>query len=177
MRAVQEPRRRAATPCSPAVLLLASLAFALGCGARSETGASAPTSPTEGGATSAEPAPTAQNEASPTSPQPEGSDAPESLGVLSQDAIRATASAHVNEIQFCYESGLARSENLAGRAVVAFTIGPDGSVTRAELAESTLGNDVVEACVVRRVQRWRFPAPDPSGSVQVRYPFVFSSRQ
>jgi TonB family protein len=97
------------------------------------------------------------------------------LGGLSREAIRTTIRANIAEVRDCYETALLRSPELRGRVNVTFVIGPDGSVTSAEVSESTLGSGLVETCIASRVRRWHFPTPDPAGSVLVTYPFVLDS--
>lgn len=77
------------------------------------------------------------------------------------------------DIQRCYERGLARDPNLAGRFMLEFTIGDDGRVTDARLAQNELGEEV-GTCIVGAVRRWRFDAPD-GGTVTVRRPYILQS--
>ena len=58
------------------------------------------------------------------------------------------------------------------RLVVGFTIGPDGRVARAVIAESTVGAEM-DACVLALVRSFAFPRPNGGGAVRVRYPFLF----
>lgn len=78
-------------------------------------------------------------------------------------------------IRFCFERQLGTQPNLEGRVNVRFVIAPDGSVSSAEVASSTLGNDVVEECVTRALTRVRFPRPQGGGEVIVTYPFTFAA--
>jgi outer membrane biosynthesis protein TonB len=48
----------------------------------------------------------------------------------------------------------------------------DGSVDGARVAQSTLGNSVVESCMVKDVTSWRFPAANGESNITV--PFVFN---
>jgi len=92
-------------------------------------------------------------------------------GQLDKDLIRRVVRAHLPEIRTCYNEGLARKPELAGKLTVDFTVGPDGHVSGSEIqAGSTVGDATVEACIQSTVLKWLFPKPD-GGSVAVSYPF------
>lgn len=94
-------------------------------------------------------------------------------GSLSRDVIRRYIRRHLNQIRYCYEQQLAREPDLAGRVAVRFIIGPDGRVTVAAVANSTLASPAAEQCIAHAVQRISFPAIDGGGVVVVTYPFSF----
>lgn len=96
-------------------------------------------------------------------------------GSLSRDVIRRVVRRHHNEIRHCYENGLQSRPDLAGRVSARFVISPSGSVTAASVANSSIGSQQVEQCIVSAVQRWSFPAPE-GGIVSVTYPFMLQSR-
>jgi len=96
-------------------------------------------------------------------------------GSLSKETIRRTIQRHLSEVRFCYEQGLGKQPELAGRVAVGFLIAPSGVVQQATLQESTLPARAVAECVVQAVRRWSFPAPEGGGYVRVVYPFSFSS--
>jgi TonB family protein len=97
------------------------------------------------------------------------------VGGLDKDTIFKVVRRHQSEIKFCYERALASDQKLAGKVTVAWTIDPTGAVSEANLAESTLDNANVEACVLERIRRWRFPEPMGGGVVAVSFPWVFSA--
>jgi TonB family protein len=103
------------------------------------------------------------------------SQAAEIRGALSKEAIRRAIHMRLNEVRFCYESGLAQDPQLAGRVAVSFLIAPSGAVQQATVKESTLTSRSVADCVAAAVRRFAFPAPDGGGYVQVTYPFSFSA--
>jgi TonB family protein len=97
-------------------------------------------------------------------------------GGLSKDAILSVVKQHQNEIKFCYEQQLLKDPQLAGKVVLDFTVGPDGRVTSANVAdESTLRGPAVGTCMTARVRRWKFPRPEGGGEVNVRFPWVFKA--
>lgn len=97
------------------------------------------------------------------------------LGGLSQEVVGRIVRRHWNEIKYCYEKELAKDPNLYGKVAVFFRIGPVGSVIASQVAETTLGNSAAESCMVEQVKKWRFPAPEGGGVVEVTYPFIFKS--
>jgi TonB family protein len=97
-----------------------------------------------------------------------------SNGFLSQEEIQGTLRRNMASIRYCYDQQVARQPTLEGRVTVRFVIAPDGGVSSAEIASSTLGDVGVETCVKRAVTRIRFPQPQ-GGSVIITYPFTFAS--
>ncbi len=93
-------------------------------------------------------------------------------GVLDKDAIRTVVRAHIHEVRDCYNAGLEKDPDLAGKIVVGFEISATGAVQRSEITESTLADAQVGACVAAAVKTWAFPAPK-GGAVDVAYPFAF----
>lgn len=94
-------------------------------------------------------------------------------GNLDKDSVQAVIRRHMAQIRYCYQRELMKRPDLGGRIEVQLTIGPDGAVSAARIAESSLGSEAVESCIQRRFERMRFPEPEGGGSVVVSYPFVF----
>ena len=94
------------------------------------------------------------------------------MGSLDKELIRRVVRQHMNEVRFCYESGLLRDADLFGRVQVSFTIGANGQVVAAAVQSSTLngGKGAVEQCIAGAARRWSFPRPE-RGIVMVTYPF------
>lgn len=95
-------------------------------------------------------------------------------GTLDKSEIRDVVRAHIEEVKACYDAGLQRDPELAGSIVVGFEIAASGAVSGASIAESTLADAEVGACIAAAVRTWKFPAPK-GGSVKVQYPFKFTS--
>jgi hypothetical protein len=93
-------------------------------------------------------------------------------GGLDRDAIAAVINRNLGQIRFCYEQGLQGTPSLAGRVAVDFTIGGNGMVKAAGVANSSLGSKIVEDCIVLRLKSWKFPLPQNGVDVKVSYPFV-----
>ena len=95
---------------------------------------------------------------------------------LDKDVIRRVVRSHINEVRHCYNQGLTRNPNLAGRVSVQFQIAGTGQVTAAvpTVSGTTLDDKGVQRCVANAVKRWKFPRASTGGISMVSYPFVFS---
>ena len=92
-------------------------------------------------------------------------------GCLDKEMVRKVIRQHLSQVRYCYEQALQRQPNLMGKVVVAFEVARDGSVGKAVVKSSTLGDSNVGECLVSRVLTWRFPAS--RSMYGVSYPFVF----
>jgi len=95
------------------------------------------------------------------------------LGALSKEAIQEVILEHVTRIRFCYERELKARPNLSGKIVVKFVIAKDGTVSSADIKESTLDLPDMESCVLDVIRQMAFPEPKGGGIVIVSYPFLF----
>ncbi len=96
------------------------------------------------------------------------------MGSLDKELIRKVIHANRGQIRYCYESQLNRFPKLNGKVAVKFIISPTGSVSTSSVAQTTVGNAELEACVAGRVRTWTFPKPKGGGVVIVTYPFIFA---
>jgi hypothetical protein len=92
---------------------------------------------------------------------------------LSAEQVRRVVMSHTGALRACYEGEAQRNPNLAGGVTVAWQIDPDGKVSTANVASTTLNNARVEGCVVRQVRTWHFPQSESSTRVDA-YPFKFA---
>ncbi len=85
----------------------------------------------------------------------------------------------------CYDSALAITPELAGKATVVFVVAADaadavdggpvrGHVISGEVSDSTMASPFFEARVLKEIVNLPFDAPAGGGSVTVSYPFVFA---
>ena len=93
-------------------------------------------------------------------------------GGLDRDQIAAVINRHLGQIIYCYEKGLQVNSKLNGRVGVKFTINPQGLVSTAGTASSSLNSPTVESCIVSKLKTWVFPKPVGGVNVKVTYPFV-----
>ena len=86
----------------------------------------------------------------------------------------------MDDFRACYEEGLKRKPNLAGKLVAKFKVERDGSVHEAGLTKSTLRDQQVESCLVGVFETMEFPAFGPpcadgeDCSVNITYPLHFA---
>ncbi|HAA53264.1 MAG TPA: hypothetical protein DCE42_00830, partial [Myxococcales bacterium] len=66
-----------------------------------------------------------------------------------------------------------KNAKLAGKIVVSWIISGSGDVQTANVTQTTMNNERVENCIIRRILRWKFPQPKGGGQVKVNYPFLF----
>lgn len=97
------------------------------------------------------------------------------LGESDEKKIRKTVGENSTGIKYCYDRELKSDASLRGKVVVEFTINTSGKVTKFKLIEeeTTLNNDTISSCILRKVKTWSFPSLDKE--VTVRFPFVFSA--
>lgn len=98
---------------------------------------------------------------------------PTVMGSLDKELIRKVIHANRGQIRFCYESQLNRFPKLDGKVAVKFVISASGAVATSSVAQTTVNNAELEACVAGRVRTWMFPKPKGGGVVVVTYPFIF----
>lgn len=97
-------------------------------------------------------------------------------GRLDASAIRDVVRSHRDQLGFCFAWQLHLHPELRGRITMDFTIGEDGSVTRAEVVDDQLGDETVLTCFRSVTRRMQFPAPE-GGEVRVRYPFILAPEE
>jgi TonB family protein len=95
------------------------------------------------------------------------------VGGLSKEVIAKIIRSHQSEIKYCYEIELQKKPSLFGKVAVLFTINASGSVSDANVSESSLDNSNTEQCMLARIRRWKFPEPQGGGLVTVNFPWIF----
>ncbi|MGA9526266.1 MAG: VIT domain-containing protein [Myxococcaceae bacterium] len=94
---------------------------------------------------------------------------------LSDEVVAKVLRRHGNEIRYCYESRLDITPTLSGKLVLVLTIDATGSAKKAEFQKgSSLSDAELQACVMGRARRWRFPAPRDGQEVLVTIPWTFA---
>ncbi len=92
---------------------------------------------------------------------------------LDPDAISRALDRYAGRLQRCYENQLEVDSEASGKAVIQFTIGKAGRVTRSRVQTRSVGGGVGE-CVVNTIRRIRFQKPK-GGTVTVQKSFVFQA--
>ena len=101
-----------------------------------------------------------------------GNGAGDTDGSLSKEQINKVVRAHLAGIKYCYEKELQHKASLAGGIDVFWIIQPDGTVSKANVKNTTMGDAAVEGCIIRQVKQWQFPKA-PAQTTVGRYPFIF----
>lgn len=96
-------------------------------------------------------------------------------GCLKPQTVRRVLSRFTNMARYCYEKELPRNPNLAGKVTAEFVVGPTGSVMQSKIQSTTLQNSNVESCLLRTVDRMKFPPCQGGGNAYVTYPWIFKS--
>ncbi len=91
----------------------------------------------------------------------------------SPESIKEVLMSHSGSIAFLYRKALRDNPALKGTITVEFTIKPNGEITNARIASSTIHDHEFEQQVLACIQTWRF-APFPnSGNTVITYPLTF----
>ena len=92
---------------------------------------------------------------------------------LSRDEVGRVIHSRISEIRYCYESSMIRKPNIEGKLVVDFTIAASGRVRSANVNKSSVRDERLNECILKRLARWEFPKPKSGVEVAVSYPFIF----
>jgi hypothetical protein len=101
-----------------------------------------------------------------------GSGGGDTDGSLSREQINKVVRAHLAGVKYCYEKELQHKTSLSGGVDMFWIIQPDGTVGRASVKGTTMGDPAVEGCILRQVKQWQFPKAAGQTTVG-RYPFIF----
>jgi hypothetical protein len=93
-------------------------------------------------------------------------------GSLSKEQINKVVRAHLAGVKYCYEKELQHKTGLSGGVDIFWVIQPDGTVSKANVKNTTLSDAAVEGCILRQVKQWQFPKA-PGQTIVGRYPFIF----
>jgi hypothetical protein len=101
-----------------------------------------------------------------------GSGGGETDGSLSKEQVYKVVKAHFAGVKYCYEKELQHKSSLSGGVDMFWVINPDGTVGKANVKKSTIGDAAVEGCILRQVKQWTFPKA-PGQTTVNPFPFVF----
>jgi hypothetical protein len=90
---------------------------------------------------------------------------------LTQDAISKVIADNTSSMTQCWTEASRKGENLAGKKLIALTIGPQGNVLDVEVRSPEFRNTVMARCVTRRIANWKFPKFNGE-PVPVEYPYL-----
>ena len=93
-------------------------------------------------------------------------------GGLTDAQLLAVVRKNAAGIEYCFDRALKHDTRAQGKMVVAITVAPGGSVSKAVMVSDSVGSAEMSGCVVSQIQGWRFPKA--SRSTTFHAPFVFS---
>ena len=86
--------------------------------------------------------------------------------VSAQNVIRS----HFSDIEACYGAVALKDPSVAGRIMVQWTLGADGTPTGVAITQDTVRSAAVTDCIKTRARAWKFPPP-AGGFGVVRFPY------
>ncbi|MEO1171800.1 MAG: AgmX/PglI C-terminal domain-containing protein [Myxococcota bacterium] len=92
---------------------------------------------------------------------------------IDQKILKSVMQQGHEKVNLCYAQALQAAPTLAGRIVAELDVTPAGAVARANIAESTLDNSSIEACVAQVVKAFVFPKDATPEPTQVTYYWRF----
>lgn len=96
---------------------------------------------------------------------------PEVGGEYDRNIVRRVVQRNLAQVTRCHEQGLSQNQGLAGRVVVTFIIGANGTVLGSSVRESNLAVPSVAQCIANAARTWQFTATQ-GNTVTVHYPFL-----
>lgn len=101
-------------------------------------------------------------------------DASADLGLRhEQQSIEEVLDLFRDDLVRCYRERRTERPGLAGTVTLRFVIDADGEVVSAEVAESSLGDDATESCMIDKIRTIDFPAPKSGQKTTWNLPFHF----
>jgi hypothetical protein len=88
-------------------------------------------------------------------------------GAGAADVQRAARNLGYWPFRQCYENGLRRNQQLAGKVSLELGVAPGGAVDRSVIVGTTLRDEISAACVAREAQGLALPSGDSEGSVRM----------
>jgi hypothetical protein len=99
-------------------------------------------------------------------------------GTHDRGAIGALLQRHNQEVQACYEAGLAVDAKLGGSLAVTIDVDPSGAVkgVATEPKAGQAGLPAVAGCVERFAKYWKLPKRGMPGGTRVKLPYVLAAK-
>jgi len=92
-------------------------------------------------------------------------------------ALKKIIDKNANSLQYLYTKRVKNGLDVSGKLMVQIDIAADGTVHKARITQSNMGDSAFEKEVIENISGWRFqPVADSLGDLTVHYPFEFSSQ-
>jgi hypothetical protein len=100
------------------------------------------------------------------------------LGALDKEIVRRIADHHENDLLSCYREALKHRPRLLGSVTVRYTVSSIGYLSKVAVKVATLKDKRMHRCLVRKIEKWRFPSAKGGGicHIQCRWKFSPGSR-
>ena len=95
------------------------------------------------------------------------------IGGIDNAVVERSINDHMASINACFESSRADNPALAGKVLVKFNIGMDGSVANPSTRSTSLRHEATEACVNAAIAKVIFPPLERGRLAVVHYPLCF----
>lgn len=95
-------------------------------------------------------------------------------GALDKQIVHGYIVNWMPQIMHCHALAMGRRPGLAGTVRVRWVIVPTGQTTDVSVVESTVGDQIMEECMVGKISTWVFPSVKGGAPVIVTYPFTFT---
>lgn len=96
-------------------------------------------------------------------------------GELDAAIVQQTIRRYLSGIKWCYQERVQGNRTLGGKATMSFSILPNGTISDARLTNDTIRDAPLQACILTKMARWRFPQPKDGGVVEVDYPLILKT--
>ncbi len=94
------------------------------------------------------------------------------------EALKRVIDDNSGELRYIYNKKLRSGVKISGKLLVEIHIQSSGSVDKAKVIQSSIGDNGFEQEITQRILSWRFNAvPDSLGGLTVNYPFEFYEEQ
>ena len=97
------------------------------------------------------------------------------LDAATKAALSETISAHLAELQECYEPELAKNPKLSGKMTYTITVERTGVVRTVLVDVDTVDSELVRACTVKKIESWRFDGSALEESADVTFSVAFAA--
>jgi Ca-activated chloride channel family protein len=86
---------------------------------------------------------------------------------LSNETIEKMVKQQIPSIEACYQTYLKKKSNLKGEVVLRFVIDSNGRVEKMSPVSSTLKDNALEQCIIKKIKGISFPIPKGKAKVEV----------
>ena len=94
---------------------------------------------------------------------------------LSPEEVGKVIHQHLQDIRYCHEAAHLHRAQLNGTLLVNFLIDKMGTTKKVSIQNSTVNDEFLENCIIKKFSHFQFKKPSGSVSVSVSYPLYFKT--